>query len=142
MANYKNQTTIHIGALEQPLLHIKKEKGEETESFLLSLNWEPLLDVMSDLSAEEYMLWCYLLKWRGQGHYDFSPADLEDKLGWSDTSARKYRDGLVKKDYLTKVSNNTYNFNPFPEIVRYRAAKVREDNRKRREERESKKKKK
>ena len=73
MANYKNQKTIHIEELKTPLLHIKTDEKQ----FLLSLNWNELLNVMSDLEPAEYILWQYLLKWRGQTYYDFSPADLE-----------------------------------------------------------------
>lgn len=124
--NYKNQKRISIEELKSPLRHSKEDKNKQ---FLLSMNWEELLNVMSDLDAPEYVLWQYLLKWRGQGYYDFSPADLEINFGWSENSARKYKKGLEDKKYLTKNSENRYVFNPYPSEVENRAAKRREENR-------------
>ena len=129
MANYKNQKRINIGELKTPLLHIKKEKEDEKEQFLLSLNWKELLNVMSDLEPAEYILWQYLLKWRGKTFYDFSPADLEINFGWSENSSRKYRNALEKKGYIIKNSQNQYEFIPYPEVVELRAAAIREKNR-------------
>ena len=106
-------------------MHIKTDEKQ----FLLSLNWNELLNVMSDLEPAEYILWQYLLKWRGQTYYDFSPADLEINFGWSENSSRKYKEGLEKKGYITKNSKNQYEFNPYPEIVELRAAAIREKNR-------------
>jgi len=126
MANYANQTVINIMDLQPPLQHIK---SEDSESFLMALNWHALLNVMTDLEPSEYMLWQYLLKWSGQKYYNFSPADLEINFGWSENSARKYRDMLMKKGYLEKVSKNQYVFNPYPSVVEERAAAIREQNR-------------
>lgn len=91
---------------------------------------------MADLDSPTFVLWQYILKWRGKKEgYSFSPADLEIRFGWTENSSRKYFKTLVEKHYLTQMNNTYYSFTPYPEEVSYRAAKFREDNRIKREKR-------
>lgn len=138
MANFKNQKRIYIN---DTLGKIEHQANKESQ-FLIALEWEPLLDVMTDLRAPEFMLWEYILKWRGprkdEGgirYYDFSPADLEINFGWAENSSRAYLTELEKKGYIIKDKINTYIFNPYPPEVAGRAALAREKHRAKREER-------
>ena len=122
MANYANQYTIKI----EDLGRLKHETGDD--QFLVALNWNELLDVMSDLEPPVFVLWEYLLKWRGKKDgYDFSPSDLKVRFGWSENSVRKYRKILEEKGYL-KLDGKTYYFSPYPSGVEDRARQIREYN--------------
>ncbi len=125
MATYKNQINIKIGELQPPLEH----QSNDGELFLKALNWTALRNVMSDLTDPEFKLWIYLQQWRGKGNYEFSPANLHILFGWSDNSARKYKDGLERKDYLVMIGKNLYQFIPYPLSLVGRAAIFRETNR-------------
>lgn len=125
MANYKNQKRIYINENLDTIAHTTKKDSQ----FLIALEWEPLLNIMSDLSAPEFMLWEYILKWRGprkedsnQRYYDFSPADLNVLFGWSENSSRKYLQELEKKKYIISQGKNSYMFIPYPEETASRAA--------------------
>lgn len=123
--NYANQTSIKIKALGE----IEHEYNSP-EQYLAALNWNELLNVMSDLEPAEFVLWQYLLKWRGgEAIYNFSPIDLKVQFGWSENSSRKYKKSLENKGYLVKTSSKTFDFIPYPECVESRAALKREKNR-------------
>ena len=129
--NYANQSQFKI----MPLGELEHTR-DTTDQFLTSLNWQPLLNVMSDLTDPEFKLWFYILKWRGgNAIYQFSPADLEINFGWSENSARNYKKQLEIKGYLVKQSKNIYEFNPYPTIAEKNAALKREKNRSNREAR-------
>jgi len=120
MANYANQKVFLIQELGE-LQHTIQEQ-DKNKSFLVALNWDKLLNVMIDLDPPEFVLWLYILKWRGKDRgYNFSPADLEEHFGWSENSSRKYRQGLEKKKYLVPISKTFYNFIPYPETTQERA---------------------
>lgn len=132
MANYKNQNRININEDLGKIVH----PAQTDSQFLIALEWEPLLNIMTDLTAPEFMLWEYILKWRGprkennnQRYYDFSPADLHILFGWSENSARKYLKELEKKRYIISQGKNSYVFVPYPEEVQGRAAIIREKRR-------------
>lgn len=130
--HYKNQKRIYI----PEELGIIEHKSNPNTQFLVALEWEQLLNVMTDLTAPEFMLWEYILKWRGKRpnendarYYDFSPANLYILFGWSENSSRKYLAELEKKKYLIAKSQNSYDFIPYPEEVKGRAAILREQRR-------------
>ena len=132
MANYKNQKRININEDLGKIVHTAQNDSQ----FLIALEWEPLLNIMTDLTAPEFILWEYILKWRGprkennnQRYYDFSPADLNILFGWSENSARKYLQELEKKQYIISQGKNSYVFVPYPEEVQGRAAIIREKRR-------------
>lgn len=136
MSDIRNQHFIEITELGQPLEHLQ---GSEIQ-FLKALNWEPLMNIMSDLSHSAFIIWIYLNKWRGKGVYEFSPANIEDNFGISDVTIRKYKKELIDKGYLKPISTNRFIFIPYPENVQYRAAYEREQNHLKRIAREKKKK--
>lgn len=126
MANYRNQKTIQI----EPFGELQHMGAEDKQQFLLALNWDALLNIMTDLDPPTYILWQYLLKWRGKdGGYDFSPADLKINFGWSENSSRKYLKNLEELGYLIEKTKNKYVLIPYPENVKMRAAFKREQNR-------------
>lgn len=135
MPDIRNQHFIKIEELGRPLEHLSGETY-----FLKALNWEPLMNVMSDLSHSAFIMWMYLNKWRGKGVYEFSPANIEDNFGISDVTIRKYKQELIEKGYLVQESQNHFSFIPYPENTDGRAALTREKNHNKRIAREEKKK--
>lgn len=114
MANYKNQLRINITDDNfKKIIHPKDTQS----AFLQPLEWDKIMPVMNILSGNEFKVYIYLLKWKGQGHYDFSPADLEIQLDISENTIRKIRDNFIKMGFLIQTSKNTYIFDPFPETI-------------------------
>ena len=127
MPSYPNQQYIKMehGDSEKILLH---DPDEKTVKFLWGLDWEPLLDIMIDLNPTEFKLWLYLWKWRGKEEvYAFSPADIEIRLGISETTTRRIKAALIEKGYLVKEKTNVFIFVPYPEGVRQRAESIRSE---------------
>lgn len=115
--SYPNQDKIKI-INDDKILH--KENTED--QFIAALNWNPLLDVIMDLNPSEYVLWTYLLKWRGgDKEYDFSPAGIELQTGLSESTTRRIKDRFIRDGYLTLVKKKYYHFDPYPKGVHERA---------------------
>jgi len=111
MANYKNQLRINITDDNfKKIIHPK----ETQSSFLQPLEWDKIISVMNVLSGNEFKIYMYLLKWKGQEYYDFSPTDLEIQLGLSENTIRKIRDNFIQLGFLVPISKNVYSFDPFP----------------------------
>lgn len=119
MANYKNQykfTIAPLGSLEH-----KEEKSQ----FLVALNWTELLDVVKVLSPSEYIVWLYILKWRGKnkktgetGIYYFAPAEIEIETGLSESTIHRAKGMLEKLGFLVKTGVRTYDFIPYPSHIK------------------------
>lgn len=125
--NFKNQHKITVEALGE-LEHI----AQTDKQFLVALNWDELLDVMRVLSNSEFVLWLYLLKWRGKNTktgdkkvYYFSPVNIEIETGLSESTCRRAKQGLERLGFLQKVNPSSYNFIPYPPSIEDRAVKLR-----------------
>lgn len=130
MANYKNQLRINI--TDDNFKKIIHQKDTQS-AFLQPLEWDKIMSVMNILSGNEFKVYMYLLKWKGQDHYDFSPADLEIQLDISENTVRKIRDTFIKMGFLVQTSKNTYIFDPFPETTADVATARRGERREKRE---------
>lgn len=116
--NYKNQYKFIIDTLG-PLEH--KDEGQ----FLVALNWAELLDIVKVLSSSEFILWLYILKWRGKnkktnetGVYYFSPAEIEIETALSESTIHRAKKKLEQLGFLIKIGTKTYNFIPYPPQVK------------------------
>ena len=130
MANYKNQVRVNIEDEQfKKIIHIKGTDG----AFLQPLEWDKLISVMNVLSGNEFKLYMYLLKWKGQGYYDFSPAEIEIQLDMSENTSRTVRNRLIQLGFLEQGNNKNYIFNPFPNNLEDLATLKRGERREKRE---------
>ena len=114
MANYKNQIRINIEEENfKKIIHPK----ETDSAFLQPLEWDKIMAVMNVLSGNEFKLYMYLLKWKGQGYYDFSPSELEVQLDMSENTSRTIRSRFVQLGFLKQLKDKTYSFIPFPDKI-------------------------
>lgn len=95
MAQYRNQTTIYLGHIND----IKHLEGVK-ESFLQPTKWAPLKEAMRLLNGNAYKLYMYLLSWEGNKQYDFSPAGISKDLNMSDEGARTAKKELINKGFI------------------------------------------
>lgn len=135
MANYANQHRIYTTQFET-IEHTATMKGQ----FLKPMVWEKLDNINTDLTGNELKLWLYIMKWYGQGYYDFSPVNLEIALGISKNTILSAKEELIKKGYIVSKTKTTFDFIPYPEGVELRALKKREDAREKIDARNTKKK--
>ena len=125
--NYANQKRIDtkFDRCSQSELYHKGE--QDFKRFLISPNWNPMIDVMIVLNAtgtKDFSLWLYLQSWYGKGHYDFSPAFIERILSVSENTCRRMRPNLEKHGFLVFKSNNCYEFVPYPEGLHQKALTI------------------
>ena len=134
--NYANQERIYLTNLDK----IKHAAGIQ-QQFLPALDWNKLLMVQSDLTGNEFKVYLYLFKWAGSrndndktkpGYYEFSPADIEIQLDMSTKTAQTIKKSLLSKGYLERVSENTFNFNPYPNNLNDRYEKQIQERKERR----------
>lgn len=124
MANFKNQHRIYTTHFET-IEHTIGMKGQ----FLKPMEWDKLENVNTDLTGNELKLWLYIMKWYGQGYYDFSPVNLEIVLQISKNTILAAKASLIEKGYLLAKTNKTFDFIPYPDGVELRALKKREETR-------------
>ena len=106
--NYRNQKRIEIKKFDA-IIH----KEGTNESFLKPINWKYYEQALQDLSGNAFKIWFYLLKWQGQGYYDFSPSHLCGILNiGSKNTIKAAKEELVEKKYLIQHSDNIYYFYP------------------------------
>lgn len=122
MANFKNQHRIYTTHFET-IEHTIGMKGQ----FLKPMEWDKLENVNTDLTGNELKLWLYIMKWYGQGYYDFSPVNLEIVLQISKNTILAAKASLIEKGYLLAKTDKTFDFIPYPESVELRALKKREE---------------
>lgn len=130
MANYANQHRIYTTKFET----IEHPSGKN-EQFLKAMTWDKVLNVEADLTGNELKFWLYLMKWYGQGYYDYSAVNLEIELGISKNTALAAKTSLLEKGYLIQKTKTTFDFIPYPEGVELRALRAREEARKKIDER-------
>ena len=83
------------------------------EQFLQPIDWKYYDTALQNLSANAFKLWFYLLKWQGQGYYDFSPANLCKVLNIkSKNTIYAAREELVQQNYLIEEDSNCFIFYP------------------------------
>lgn len=121
MANFKNQHRIYTTHFET-IEHTIGMKGQ----FLKPMEWDKLENVNTDLTGNELKLWLYIMKWYGQGYYDFSPVNLEIVLQISKNTILAAKASLLEKGYLLAKTDKTFDFIPYPDGVELRALKKRE----------------
>lgn len=111
MANYANQKLVYITNVKQIHSDEPQNKGEQ---FLYSTSWKYIMAASKILSHTAFKVWLYFLKWDGKGQVEFSPVDVYESFGVSETSARRAFTELEEYGYLNKVEDkkNTYNFTP------------------------------
>ena len=66
------------------------------------------------LSHTAFKVWLYFIKWDGKGEVEFSPAEIYESFGVSETSARRAFTELEQYGYINKVEDkkNVYTFTP------------------------------
>lgn len=112
MANYKNQNLITNISVDK----IKHATGVE-EAFMQPFSWDKMSKILFLLNGNEYKLYMYLLKWAGKGEYEFSPADISNKLDFKEDTARKIFKTFIQYKILIPITNHHYNFDPFPDTI-------------------------
>ena len=122
MANFKNQHRIYTTHFET-IEHTIGMKGQ----FLKPMEWDKLENVNTDLTGNELKLQLYIMKWYGQGYYDFSPVNLEIVLQISKNTILTAKASLIEKGYLLAKTDKTFDFIPYPDGVELRALKKREE---------------
>lgn len=111
MANYANQKIVNITNVKA--IH-SDEPQNQGEQFLYSTSWKYIMAASKILSHTAFKVWLYFLKWDGKGQVEFSPVDVFNTFGVSETSARRAFTELEQYGYLYKIENknNVYNFTP------------------------------
>ena len=112
MANYKNQNLITDIKVDK----IKHIAGTD-EAFMQPFSWDKMSKILFLLSGNEYKLYMYLLKWSGKTTYEFSPADIADKLNFKEDTARKAFKNFVQYGILIQIANHHYKFDPYPDTI-------------------------
>lgn len=112
MANYKNQNLITNISVDK----IKHTTGID-EAFMQPFSWDKMSKILFLLNGNEYKLYMYLLKWAGKGEYEFSPADIANKLDFKEDTARKIFKTFIQYKILIPITNHHYNFDPFPDTI-------------------------
>jgi len=112
MANYKNQNLITNISVDK-IKHITNSEP----NFLQPLDWNKLSKILFVLSGNEYKLYMYILKWAGKTEYEFSPADIADKLDIKEDTARKIFKNFIQYGILTQTANHRYTFDPYPDTI-------------------------
>ena len=113
MANYANQKTVKITNI--PAIYSDETSGD---LFLHSIKWKYIMAAKKILTDSGFTVWLYFLKWSGmadQGkNKDFSPAQVKEEFGLSENGARNGFEDLLRKGYLSKVTDKTnlYIFTP------------------------------
>ena len=106
--NYANMTRIEI----QKFNTITHKEGTK-EQFLQPIDWVYYDAALQQLTPNAFKLWFYLLKWQGQGYYDFSPANLCKVLNIkSKNTIYAAKDELIENKYLIQESDNKFIFYP------------------------------
>lgn len=111
MANYANQKLVYITNVKQ--IH-SDEPQNAGEQFLYSTSWKYITAASKILSHTAFKVWLYFIKWDGKGQVEFSPVDVCESFGVSETSARRAFTELEKFGYLNKIEDktNAYTFTP------------------------------
>ena len=124
MAYYPNQDKIIIDLNDNNrLIHKKDELNADgtPKQFLKAVNWDVLEDILLVLSGNELKVYLYLLKWAGQGYYDYSPADIIKVLNIGESTSQKIKKKFIELGFLVPQSNRTYKFNPSPDKLHKQA---------------------
>lgn len=117
MANYKNQNVITNITIDP----IKHEQGI-SESWMQPFSWDKMMKILFLLNGNEYKFYMYLFSWAGKKQYDFSPADLSNKLGFKEDTARKIFKNFIQYGFLTPINNCYYEFNAYPKEIEQKYA--------------------
>ena len=101
MANYANQKIVNITNVKA--IH-SDEPQNQGEQFLYSTSWKYIMAASKILSHTAFKVW----------QVEFSPVDIFNTFGVSETSARRAFTELEQCGYLYKIENknNVYNFTP------------------------------
>ena len=110
MANYKNQKLITDISVEKI-----KHYADVKEAWMQPFSWEKMTIPLFLLSGNEFKVYMYLFSWAGKGEYEFSPADILNKLNIKEDTARKTFNNFIKYGYLVEVKPLRYRFDPAPE---------------------------
>lgn len=124
MANFRNQHRIYTTHFET-IEHTVGMKGQ----FLKPMEWDKLDNVNTDLTGNELKLWLYIMKWYGQGYYDFSTVNLEIALQITKNTIIAAKESLIEKGYIVAKTDKTFDFIPYPDGVELRALRKREEKR-------------
>lgn len=113
MANYANQNKIiGIPDAQKKIRHMEGDTGRWMQPF----DWEKMQKIMHLLNGNEYKFYMYLFSWAGKEEgYNFSPADLNEKLNFGEDTARKIFKRFIEYGFLVKEYNHVYKFDSYPE---------------------------
>lgn len=99
---YPNQLQVKLTGLEKI-----KHKYKSGCRFIPSIDYKYEQKAMQNLNGNAFKLWRYLLKWYGKKAFFFSPAEINQALGFGENGATNARNELEKKGYLTKDPDKT-----------------------------------
>ena len=117
---YANQHKIYV-EYKGDLLHKENQKNLDgsTAQFCQAFNWAPMMDVMSVLTANEFKIYLYILKWAGKTEgFNYAPADIEILLGIGESTAQKTKKRFIELGFLEPITTNTFKFNPTPKNLK------------------------
>lgn len=114
--NPTNQIIIEI---PYECLALFKEGYEISKDYLSPMKEDAIMKIMRDLNhGKIFTVWLYLLKYRTEGIYIYSPSKLKKLFGISENTARRIRIELESKGYLIPIGFNRFRFEPYPEKLR------------------------
>lgn len=112
MANYANQIKIEINNIEYIFYH----KGETVDDngYIPLLKNSAMYHAAQQLNGNAFKIWMYILRWKDQGYFYFSPAAITNAMGIPKQSVSDAKKELMKKGFIIQDENNPnkYYFSP------------------------------
>ena len=112
MPNYANQLKIEIPNIDFIFYH-EGEKIDEN-GYIPLLKNSYMYKAAQQLNGNAFKIWMYILRWKNQGYFYFSPAAIGSAMGIPKQSVSDSKKELIQKGFIYQDENkeNVYHFSP------------------------------
>ena len=112
MANYANQIKINIPNIEYIFYHEGESIDENGYIPLLKNTY--MYHASQQLNGNAFKIWMYILRWKNQGYFYFSPAAITAAMGIPKQSISDAKKELIQKGFIIQdnENENKYYFHP------------------------------
>lgn len=104
MPNYANQIKIDIPNIDYLFYHegdILDENG-----YLPLLKNTAIYQAAQQLNGNAFKIWIYILRWKNQGYFYFSPAAITNAMGIPKQSVSDAKKELIRKGFIQQDLDN------------------------------------
>ena len=106
--NYANQQKILI----PPMEHIFYHEGEaiDENGYIPLLKNSYMYKAAQLLNGNAFKIWMYILRWKNQGYFYFSPAAIANAMGIPKSSVSDSKKELIAQGFIYQSEDNPNKF--------------------------------